>query len=53
VKLLEGLILLGAVALFAWWKLRDVSQAQKESAKRRAGEAEADAKPKQNEKESE
>jgi len=35
VKLLEGLFLLGAGVLFAWWQLRDVSKAQAESARKR------------------
>jgi len=32
-------VLLGALVLFAWWQLRDVAQAQKQSAKRRAEKA--------------
>lgn len=35
VKLLEGLVLLAVVVLFAWWQLRDVSKAQAERAQKR------------------
>jgi len=52
VKLLEGLILLGAIAVFAWWQLREVNQAQKEAAKRRENQTGVDANRKKNEKES-
>lgn len=38
-KLVEGLVLLGAVVLFAWWQLRDVAQAQKQAAQRRADQS--------------
>lgn len=40
VKLLEGLVLLVALALFVWWQLRDVAKAQEESARRRAAQVE-------------
>lgn len=34
-KLLEGLLLLGAVVLFAWWQLRDVRLAREKTARER------------------
>jgi hypothetical protein len=35
-KLLEGLALLGALVVFAWWQLRDVKRAQQRSARARS-----------------
>jgi|APFre7841882724_1041349.scaffolds.fasta_scaffold00062_18 hypothetical protein len=30
-KLLEGLVLLGALVAFAWWQLRDVARAREKT----------------------
>lgn len=42
-KLLEGLLLLGAAVLFAWWQLRDVRLAQEKAAREREQQAAAEA----------
>jgi hypothetical protein len=34
-KLIEGLVLLAALVLFAWWQLRDVKREQAKSARAR------------------
>jgi hypothetical protein len=39
VKLLEVLVLLVAVVLFAWWQFRDLDQEKKRRAQRRSGQA--------------
>ena len=42
-KLLEGLLRLGAAVLFAWWQLRDVRIAREKAAKERERKAADDA----------